>query len=411
MENKLKIIIVVGAFPKISETFIVRKAIFLTRAGHEVLILSRREENLNLLNAFGDVASKLNIEFLIPESGPFQGKELKRIFFQILKYISTNPIISLNWYLKIRKSNPKTTWRFFLKYLIFINKRDYDIVHFEFLNLSTSYKLLPEFLSSKFIASCRGTDLHTLPIKPSTFKSLLEETILKYNGIHCVSSEMKHFFLEQFPQFNSELVFVNRPAIDPVLFTSIFSISKSENPIPIILSIGRLEWIKGFDYLLAAYKILKDKNYSFQAYILGEGALYNELNFSIMDLGLEKHVKLEGKVSPDMIPVWLQKTDIFVLSSHNEGISNSVLEAMASGIPVVSTSVGGMAEVIEDGVNGLLVPFRNPAALADKIEYLMNNKRYRTELGMSARQSILESMNLENQAKIFEDNYRIISGR
>ena len=87
--------------------------------------------------------------------------------------------------------------------------------------------------------------------------------------------------------------------------------------------------------------------------------------------------------------------DLFVLSSHSEGLSNALLEAMACGLPAVATAVGGAPEVIEDGVNGLLVPADDDAALADALLRLVRDPGVAGQLGEAARQTILARYSME----------------
>src|SRR5690606_8375069 len=100
--------------------------------------------------------------------------------------------------------------------------------------------------------------------------------------------------------------------------------------------------------------------------------------------------------------------DIFVLSSHSEGIANAVLEAMACGLPVVTTDCGGMREVITNGVDGFVVPVRDPQAMADALETLMMNKTLRTTIGAAARPRIIESFTLDQQAEQFLSFYQSV---
>jgi glycosyltransferase involved in cell wall biosynthesis len=132
------------------------------------------------------------------------------------------------------------------------------------------------------------------------------------------------------------------------------------------------------------------------------------MRFSIADLGLDSRVRLRGAVSSSEVLAKLQATDVFVLSSVEEGISNAALEAMASGVPVVTTTAGGMAEAVSDGVEGFVVPVRDADALANRLGYLANDENLRAKLADAARRRAVSQFSLERQMNVFEEMYRSV---
>ena len=162
--------------------------------------------------------------------------------------------------------------------------------------------------------------------------------------------------------------------------------------------------------MLAALVRLMQRGVDFQADIVGEGELFSALRFSIEDLGLRDRVRLSGALSSAEVLSRLQATDIFVLSSVEEGISNAVLEAMATGVPIVTTTAGGMVEAVTDGVEGFVVPVRNAAALADRIERLATDPAARVAMGAAARRRAEQDFSIQRQATEFESIYRSVVG-
>src|SRR5262249_776717 len=110
----------------------------------------------------------------------------------------------------------------------------------------------------------------------------------------------------------------------------------------------------------AAARVVREEP-SFRLEIAGDGVCMPELRERVREFGLEKHVTFLGQVSN--VPELLARAGLFVLSSISEGVSLTLLEAMARGLPVVATDVGGNPEVVADGTTGLLVPARTPQAL------------------------------------------------
>jgi glycosyltransferase involved in cell wall biosynthesis len=127
--------------------------------------------------------------------------------------------------------------------------------------------------------------------------------------------------------------------------------------------------------------------------IAGEGELRHALERQIRDRHLEKHVILLG-FRPDVLS--LHKVfDVFVMSSVTEGLGTSLLDAMACGKPVVATEAGGIPEVVEDGLTGLLVPVRDPEAMAAAIIRLLHDAGLRRQMGEAAILSVRERFSVE----------------
>ncbi len=126
----------------------------------------------------------------------------------------------------------------------------------------------------------------------------------------------------------------------------------------------------------------------FEALIIGGGRREAEMRQLAQELGLAGRVHFLGQ-RPD-IPDLLGALDIFVLPSHSEGVSLALLEAMAAGLPVIATAVGGLPEVVTDGVNGLLIPPQDPEALAQALARLLDDPALAKKLGENARRHVEE---------------------
>jgi glycosyltransferase involved in cell wall biosynthesis len=120
-------------------------------------------------------------------------------------------------------------------------------------------------------------------------------------------------------------------------------------------------------------------------------------------LNLDKHIRFVGHTRDTAN--YLNATDIGVLPSHQEGFSNSLLEGMSHGIPMVATDVGGNSEAIIDGVNGFIVPAHNPVLLGEKILMLVKNAELRNEFGKAAREAVKASFTIEHCVKQYVSTY------
>ena len=180
-----------------------------------------------------------------------------------------------------------------------------------------------------------------------------------------------------------------------------------------IVSVGRLDPQKGYDVLIEAARICTERDMVFETTIAGDGPERAALQQQIDAAGLADTVRLVGR--SDDVPVLLASSDLFVSSSRWEGMPNAVLEAMATGLPVVATSVGGTPEVVAHGRTGLLVPPEDPAALAAAMADLVLDATRRRELGCAGRARVEAEFTWETNADahmaLYEGLLPIVGGR
>jgi len=170
--------------------------------------------------------------------------------------------------------------------------------------------------------------------------------------------------------------------IDPIRFQPAF-----EDPSYDLILTGRLVEIKRIDILLLAIRYIVDKLPDVKAVIVGNGKLREELHRMAKDLGINRNVSFVG--FQDDIASWLQKSKIFVLTSDSEGLSLSMMEAMTTGLPAVVSDVGDLGDLVDDGVNGYLVPRRSPDLFADRIIELLSDVQKLKAFSKAARYSAL----------------------
>ncbi len=161
-----------------------------------------------------------------------------------------------------------------------------------------------------------------------------------------------------------------------------------------LFSCGRLNIVKGHQDLMQAVRILIDRGLSIKLEIAGEdddgGQGYHlELNARLQELNLENHVKLLGAIDSKSVKQKILEAHIFVLASWHEPLGVAYMEAMSCGVPTIGTDAGGVSELIQDGVNGRLVEPKKPAALADAIEDIANDRDQAMALSKSGRERIV----------------------
>lgn len=175
-----------------------------------------------------------------------------------------------------------------------------------------------------------------------------------------------------------------------------------ENENIVILTVARLIKRKGIDDLIRAVPAIVKAHRNIEVKIIGEGNMGAELKALAEKLDVSEYIEFLGYIPHNEISNYYSASDIFVLPSRNEGMSNTVLEAMASGLPVITTDTGGTRELI-DG-NGIIVPSEDSDAISNAVLNLINDHKLRENMGMKSRE-IAESMSWKNIAEKYYKLY------
>jgi len=177
----------------------------------------------------------------------------------------------------------------------------------------------------------------------------------------------------------------------------------------VIGTVGRLDPVKDHAGLLKAFSVLRVDQRAAELVIVGDGPSRASLEGQIQELGLIGHVHLLGMRQD--IPTLLRGFDAFVLPSLAEGISNTLLEAMATALPVVATRVGGNPELVEHGLTGTLVPPSNPLVLAAALRCYAEDAGLRAAHGEAGRRRALQHFTLDRMAQAYHELYASVGPR
>ncbi len=178
---------------------------------------------------------------------------------------------------------------------------------------------------------------------------------------------------------------------------------------PLILGVGRLCEKKGFRYLVHACWLLKEKGHDFRCAIVGYGPGKDELKEQIVRLKLGTHVRLIGKMTQDELIQVYRQASILALpcqvtdDGDRDGIPNVLIEAMALRLPVVSTDISGISELVDHMENGILVKQKDPDELAQAIEFLLQHPELRLQFGIKGREKVLSHFSLERNVRTVRD--------
>lgn len=256
-----------------------------------------------------------------------------------------------------------------------------DIIHAHY---ASSYGLLGALCGFQpYIISVWGTDVFSFPKK-----SIIHKTIIKYNlskafRIFSTSSVMADE-TRLYTYKNIEVIpfGVNLEIFKPMEVNSIFK----KNDI-VIGTIKSLEKAYGIEYLIRAFKMIHDKfpDLPLKLLIVGGGSLEYELKLLTKSLNIEHLTVFTGLIPHHDVPKYHNMLTISVSVSESESFGVAILEASACGKPVIVSNVGGLTEVVEDGVTGFIVPSMNPEKTAEAIEVLIFNKSLSNRMGNAGR--------------------------
>jgi len=184
-----------------------------------------------------------------------------------------------------------------------------------------------------------------------------------------------------------------------------FNIKENEQ---VVIFVGSLIPVKGIKYLVEAMNIVIQHFPEARLLIVGDGSERQKLEVLVMKLNLGKSVTFVGRIENAKVPEYLTASDVFALPSLSEGFPNVILEAMATGLPIVTTNVTGLPEIVKDGENGFVVEPQNSQQLAERILLILDNKILREKMTVNDK-GWLEHNTWEKITQKLEGVYNYVS--
>lgn len=404
----VRILLVVTAFPVLSETFIVSKLLGLLERGYDVHIVCGRHARENW-KLFPALQARAGIVQRIHSGWPTRHKALAALLLPLALFYAmlSRPSKTLRY---LRKGYRQFGWdvlrRFYLDLPIILNQP--DIVHFEFGVLAVGRMYLRESVGCRITVSFRGYDLNFSGIDQTDYYGEVWE---QADALHLLGEDLwRRAQRRGCPP--DKLHVLIPPAIDAAFFDpadreTTTNDGSSERPIR-ILSVGRLEWKKGYEYALQAIKLMRDRGFNVEYHIIGDGQHLEAVVFCRHQLGLEDYVHLLGAQLRERVREEMLWADIFLHAAVSEGFCNAVLEAQAMQLPVVCSDADGLPENVLDGVTGFVVPRRDPEALAEKLVLLTTDLQLRQRMGQAGRERVRNRFNLGKQIGAFAEFYQTV---
>jgi glycosyltransferase involved in cell wall biosynthesis len=343
---------VVKHFPKFSETFIASELVELQRRDIQVCILALREPTIGLRHDF------------ITDAGLDRATT-----YGVEKFADV-----------LEKFRP-------------------DLIHAHFATEATAEaRRLAARFAVPFTFTAHGYDIYRDP--PPDFR----DRVCASAGLITVSEANARYISHN---FDVPLARINviAPGVDTSRFrprragddfAESFNSDGVGMPGPIVC-VARYEPAKNLGLLLRVCSILRDRGVDFRCVMIGEGGDREAIESTRTELGLDKVVELAGAVEQNHVIGFLQRATISVLTSDREGMPVCLMEAGACEVPVVATSVGGIPELIEHEVTGLLTPPGNAESFADSVQRLLSDRDLRRRMGTAARRRIEARFSLRRQ--------------
>lgn len=365
----LGILFVVGEFPAISNPFILNQITGLIEMGQDVSIFALRVNRQQCEHA--EVA-RYNLRDRVHAPPPLPASSWRRIAMVLrdgISLLSKRP----GAFLALLSGRLPLSFRVFhhLNAAAAMPRTQFDIIHAQFGHLGNFAMRLRQagVLRGRLVTQFRGFDV-SLAIR-SQGQNYYQRLFEKGDLFLPVCEHIRRKLIDLGAP--EEKTLVQYSGVDLAKFSYRRRDFQANRPLR-IGSIGRLSPKKGYEYVIEALGRLKSTGHEFHYEIVGDGELQHDLAAMIRDAGLERQVTLLGARNHDFIAAFLHDIDIFI--SHNvvaasgdeEGIPNTIKEAMLAGVPVFSTYHAGIPEIISDGINGFLTEERDVQQLVAKLE-------------------------------------------
>ncbi|MEO1208329.1 MAG: glycosyltransferase [Cyanobacteria bacterium J06638_20] len=385
----------VKTFPKLSETFILNEILELERQGVNLHIFSLRSPKDAVHHpAVAQVKSPVTyIPSILPEdNGVAKAALLEAQVTLSQQFVSLhpNPVDAAIVFHHQRPEEKELNEIWQAIYLAQeLQRLNIAHLHVHFANVPTATAEMAQMICGvSYSMTAHAKDIYL------SDPNVLDRRIAKAEFV-LTCTDFNRQYLQRVSRSDTAIHLAYH-GIDLKRFTSP-SATPSSTPVaqPVrLLSVGRFCEKKGFDYLLKACWLLWAHDLNFTCTLVGYGPLQSQIEQWIDDYQLNGIVTLAGKLTQDEVLEQYRQADAFVLpcvvteDGDRDGIPNVLLEAMATGLPVVSTDISGIGELVQSGHNGLLVPERDAVALADALQRLMADAQWRSQLGCNGQQTV-----------------------
>ncbi|GGI58032.1 glycosyltransferase family 4 protein [Winogradskyella haliclonae] len=282
-----------------------------------------------------------------------------------------------------------------------------DILHLQWAKDIAAYGFLKTRFNIPLVVSFRGAHINYTPVVEPKFASVYKELFPCVDAFHGVS----HTIVKKASQYDdilSRSIVIYSPT--PRFFFNTYKpYQKPKRKLIRVVSVGRNHWKKGYQYAIDALHQLRVKGFDVQYTLIGPERPTEALLFQMHQLNVLEAISFKSQLTQQELLEALQHQDVLLLPSLGEGIANVVLEAMAVGLPVISTDCGGMAEVVKHKETGWLVPMRDAKAIEAAIIDFDNTPEDKLKSMVSnAHEFVKREFDYANNIKKFIELYNTV---
>jgi colanic acid/amylovoran biosynthesis glycosyltransferase len=392
----LRVAYIMSRFPKLSETFVLNEMAALDARGVDVSVYPLLRERQHVQHAEAEAWTRrarfhgflsLSIVAAIVHFLRRRPRALLAVVVEVLRGTAG----SLNFFLGALGIFPKS-----VRFAYEMQRSGVQHVHAHFATHPAVAALIVHRLTGiPFSFTAHGSDLHV-------DRCMLAAKVEAAAFAVTVSGFNRQIMIRECGAALADRIHVVHCGVDPASFAP-SAATRGGGPFTLVC-VASLEEVKGHRFLIDACSVLRERGIDVRCELIGEGPLRPAVRRQISELGLGDHVRMLGGLPRSEVARHLARADAAVLASHptrqgrREGIPVALMEAMATGLPVVATAISGIPELVEDGVTGLLVPSGDAAGLADALERLATDPALRGRLGAAARLKVMQEFDLEDNA-------------
>lgn len=314
-----------------------------------------------------------------------------------------------NIHLQSRKDLLTYSWKSYFYAKKLVRKNRYDLTH-SFFTIPCGFisLLLKWQFKIPYAISLRGSDVpgysDRFPIIYKFIKPLVRLIWKRSSAVIANSQGLKDLALKTNARQKIGLIY---NGIDTTNFQPKEELRPAGKTI-ITTGASRITGRKGIKYIIFAMREIAKKHPEAYLKLMGDGNEKEVLEKLTKELDLENRIEFLGRVPREETSPHYQEASIFVMASLNEGMSNAMLEALACGLPIISTRTGGAQELVQEGMNGFFIKTKDSKDLAEKMEKLLSNSKLCEKMGEESRK-IAEKMSWQNVAKKYLQEYEKIN--
>ena len=428
VKTKVRVGYILSRFPKLTETFILFEMIGVEKQGIDIELFPLLRVKESAIHPEGASIWKKLLERLSPANGKILMHPEAVRFVERAHYLPffSWPIFKAQIHTLLRRPGKyfgalwalvRSNWgssnylagalSIFPKTVLiakWMEENSIDHVHAHFANHPAAAAFIIHQLTGiPYSFTAHGADLQV-------DQHMLIEKVRDAAFVVTISNYNQNFILEKCGEQYRDKVVVIHCGVDTQHFNP--GDLSDKDGIFKILCIGTLYEVKGQTYLIEACQILKEKGIAFRCDLVGDGPFRQKLEQQVLEFGLKNEVIFHGQQTRQRISEMLNQANVLVVpsiptsSGRREGIPVVLMEAMSSAVAVVASGISGIPELVEDGVGGILVPPRDPEALARALQSLSIDPKLGRRLGKAGRKKVLAEFDLEKNAAELTDRFQ-----